>query len=71
MDIRCSRDEAWAIMEIQKMFREAGTPVPFFLNWVADRLVSFGDNPNVDFVVTLRHRATQLEEIAKLLGEAR
>lgn len=50
-----------------------GTTVdlPELLEWVADRMVYvYGENANVDFVLTLRHRASVCRAaIAKALGE--
>jgi len=39
------------------------TPTPQFLNWIADRLVHvYGESENVDFVLSLRQRAKDIEE---------
>lgn len=34
--------------------------LPDFLEWIAARLIRLGDNPNADFVLTLRDRAKLL-----------
>ena len=65
-------DEIMAILKMKHMLKDAGTPVPQFLRWVADRLVKVhGDNELVDFVHALKDRAKQIEEIAYLLGVTR
>lgn len=50
-----------------------GTQVntPDFLDWIAARLVNvYGENPNVDFVLSLKERAeASRAAIAKALGE--
>lgn len=39
-----------------------------FLDWVADRLVNvYGENPNVDFVIELRKRASMSRAAPELL----
>jgi len=39
------------------------TPLPEFLNWIADRLVHVhGESPNVDYVLSLRQRAAYFRE---------
>lgn len=45
--------------------------LPDFLEWIADRLVHVhGDSPNVDFVLTCRHRAQLLRaSIVKAEGK--
>lgn len=44
------------LLACQTMGAQANTPD--FLDWVADRLVFvYGENPNVDFVLSLRERA--------------
>jgi len=44
--------------------------LPDFLDWIAARLINFGDEPNVDFVMTLRERAKLFRAaIAKATGE--
>jgi hypothetical protein len=52
-----------------------GTTVnlPELLDWVADRMVHvYGENENIDFVLTLRHRASVCRTaIAKALGETK
>lgn len=66
--MQASDQEIEAIILIKKMFKNANTDIPTFLNWVADRFVHVhGDSEHVDFVHALRDRARQLEVIAKLL----
>lgn len=44
------------LLKAQTMGQSLNTPD--FLDWVADRLVhKYGENPNVDFVLSLRERA--------------
>ncbi len=70
--MQVSRNELEALIKLKQMFFHAGTPIPIFLNWVADRLVMVhGDDDLVDFVQTLRERAKQLAEIARLIDEER
>ena len=45
------------VSALRKALTTGITPQGEFLDWVADRLVWYGDNPNVDFVVSLRERA--------------
>ena len=44
---------------------------PDFMDWIADRLVNvYGENPNIDFVQSLRYRAKLARAaIAKAKGE--
>lgn len=45
---------------------------PDFLDWVADRLVMRGDNPDADFVLCLRRRAEKARvAIAKANGQSK
>lgn len=57
------------LLAAQTMGAELNTPR--FLDWVADRLVDvYGESPNVDFVQSLRARATAgRSAIAKATGE--
>lgn len=57
------------LLEAQTMGAEVNTPD--FLDWIADRLInSYGVNPNVDFVHSLRERAKAgRAAIAKATGE--
>lgn len=49
--------------------RGAQVNLPDFMDWIAARLIRFGDSPNVDFVLTLRERANLLRAaIAKAEG---
>jgi hypothetical protein len=69
MTVQVSDDELEALLLMKKMLKQAGTPVPLFLHWVADRLVMvYGDDENVDFVQALRKRAGQMYDISSLLG---
>lgn len=38
---------------------------PDFLDWVADRLINHGDNPNSDFILCLRRRADKARAAIK------
>lgn len=72
MKVEVELDEALALIKMSQMLRNAGTPVPFFLRWIAERLVKVhGDGESVDFVQALRERALQIEDIASLLGVQR
>lgn len=43
--------------------------LPDLMDWIAARLIRFGDDPNVDFIFTLRERAKLLRAaIAKAEG---
>jgi hypothetical protein len=56
--------------ELRDALRWTGSPTPHpeFLRWIADRLVNVhGENPNVDYVLSLRQRADAFERA--LLGE--
>ena len=67
-----SDDEIEVLLLVKKMFRRAGTPVPQFLHWVADRLtMHYGDDEDVDFILALRSRAKELYLISELLGVSR
>lgn len=56
------RDKVIACIE-----NPAGKDLPSFLEWIADRLeLVYGDNPNVDYVISLRKRAEALEELLNL-----
>lgn len=43
------------LLEAQTMGAELNTPD--FLDWIAARLIHYGDNPNADFILSLRERA--------------
>lgn len=57
------------LLEAQTMGVEVSTPD--FLDWIASRLVNhYGESPNVDFVLSLRDRASAgRAAIAKATGE--
>lgn len=63
-----------AAPELLKSLTDGATvDLPELLDWVADRMVHvYGENENIDFVLTLRHRASVCREaIAKALGETK
>lgn len=43
-------------------------PTPAFLEWLADRLVNYGDSPNVDFIHVCRRRAKEMRECLEVLS---
>lgn len=52
------------LLRTQTMGAEVNTPD--FLDWVADRLVHvYGENPNIDFVLSLRARAKAVRAAIK------
>lgn len=57
------------LLACQTMGAQVNTPD--FLDWVADRLIDvYGESPSIDFVQSLRRRATAgREAIAKATGE--
>jgi hypothetical protein len=57
------------LLAAQTMGAQVNTPD--FLDWVADRLVHvYGESPNIDFVHSLRDRATAgRDAIAKAIGQ--
>lgn len=67
--MQLSTDEMIAVLLVRKMLTQAATPVPEFLDWMADRLIHvYKENEFVDYVHCLRDRANQLREISKLLS---
>lgn len=43
---------------------------PDFLMWLADRLVNvYGENPNMDFVLSIRERANAMQAVLKKLED--
>lgn len=63
-----------AAPELLKSLTDGATvDLPELLDWVADRMVHvYGENENIDFVLTLRHRASVCRAaIAKALGETK
>jgi len=69
MEVKIANYEAMALIKLETMLRQAGTPIPQFLHWVADRLtLVYGDPEQVDYIQTLRERAKQLHEISLHLG---
>ena len=49
----------------------AHPPGPDFIDWVADRLIRHGDDPNVDFVQALRRKADEMRAARAHLPQAR
>ena len=68
MRVELNDKETEAFIKLRSMLREASTPTPVFLHWVAERLISRGDPEGVDFVVKLRDYARGICEISTLLG---
>lgn len=68
MKIELNDEEAKAFLLTKEMLISASTPVPQFLNWVADRLVyQHGDNEHMDFIQALRRHANSLRDISQYL----
>lgn len=63
-------DQATGLPEVVALFAVGPTPLPGFIDWVADRFVHVhGDSPNVDYVLSLRKRAEAAEAaLAKIEG---
>lgn len=67
--MQLSTNEMLALLKLKQCLEQAGTPVPQFLHWIADRLtLQKGDAEFVDFVQALRKRASQFHEISELLS---
>lgn len=71
---KANADLVIAAPELLKSLTDGATvDLPELLDWVADRMVHvYGENENIDFVLTLRHRASVCRAaIAKALGETK
>lgn len=60
-DVGKRETEAWLEVDRLRSARDelrAALPRPEFLEWVADRLANvYGDDPNMNFILTLRMKA--------------
>ena len=69
MNITITENEAEALIYLKRMLKQAATPTPEFLHWIAERLVQVHeDDPNADFVQKVREYSRDFYKIQGLLS---
>jgi hypothetical protein len=68
MTITLTEKEAVAFLMLKHMISSAPTPPHEFFEWVAARLINYGDSPNVDFVQALRRYSDDFDKITTTLN---
>jgi len=70
--MQVSDDEIETIVLMRKMFKRSATPVPYFLHWIARRLVEvYNESELMDFVQKTESLSVELKAISNLLGVRR